>query len=116
MPIEVKLGLTPPDIRGLEASMRDLGLEHGYVVNLSAAPVKLGPNVTMCGLRHLLERRACAKALCGDPVARALMARCGLHALELLHRDRDFRSWPGSHRCASARSELWRNHNVIATC
>jgi predicted AAA+ superfamily ATPase len=56
VPIEIKLGLTPPDTRGLEASMHDLGLEHGYVVNLSAAPIKLRSNVTMCGLPHLLER------------------------------------------------------------
>ena len=56
MPIEIKLGLTPPDTRGLESCMRDLSLRHGYVVNLSAKPVEIRPGIWMCGLRHLLER------------------------------------------------------------
>jgi len=56
VPIEVKLGMTPPDTRGLETSMKELGLARGYVVNLSAAPVEIRPGIWMCGLRHLLER------------------------------------------------------------
>ena len=55
LPIEIKLGLTPPDTRGLESCMRDLSLRRGYVVNLSAKPVEIRPGIWMCGLRHLLE-------------------------------------------------------------
>lgn len=56
VPIEIKLGLTPPDTRGLEGCMRDLSLTRGYVVNLSPKPVEIRRDIWMCGLRHLLER------------------------------------------------------------
>jgi uncharacterized protein len=55
VPIEIKLGLAVPDLRGLEGCMRDLGLKQGYVVNLSAEPVELRRGIWMGGLRHLLE-------------------------------------------------------------
>jgi hypothetical protein len=55
VPIEIKLGLTPPDTRSLEASMRALGLPRGWVVNLTAEPVEIRRGVWMCGLRSLLE-------------------------------------------------------------
>jgi hypothetical protein len=55
VPIEIKLGLAVPDLRGLEGCMRDLRLRQGYVVNLSAEPVQLRRDVWMGGLRHLLE-------------------------------------------------------------
>jgi hypothetical protein len=55
VPIEIKLGLTPPDTRSLEVSMRALGLPRGWVVNLTAEPVEIRRGVWMCGLRSLLE-------------------------------------------------------------
>jgi hypothetical protein len=55
VPVEIKLGLTPPDTRGLETCMRDLALTKGYVVNLSAEPVEIRRGIWMCGLRHLLR-------------------------------------------------------------
>jgi uncharacterized protein len=56
VPIEIKLGLTPPDTRSLESCMRDLSLPRGYVVNLSAEPTEIRRGVWMCGLSSLLER------------------------------------------------------------
>lgn len=56
VPIEIKLGLTPPDTRSLETCMHDLSLPRGYVVNLSAEPVEIRRKVWMCGLPSLLER------------------------------------------------------------
>jgi predicted AAA+ superfamily ATPase len=55
IPIEIKLGVSVPDLRGLETCMRDLALRHGYVVNLNARPIDVRRNVWMGGLRHLLE-------------------------------------------------------------
>jgi hypothetical protein len=62
VPIEIKLGLAMPDLRGLEGCMRDLGLAHGYVVNLSADPVEIRRGIRMGGLRHLLEMLRIAPA------------------------------------------------------
>lgn len=56
VPIEIKLGLTPPDTRSLEGCMRDLALPRGYVVNLSTELVEIRPRVWMCGLANLLQR------------------------------------------------------------
>jgi predicted AAA+ superfamily ATPase len=56
IPIEIKLGLTPPDTRSLEVCMRDLGLSRGYVVNLSTSPIEIRRGVWMCGLVDLLKR------------------------------------------------------------
>jgi predicted AAA+ superfamily ATPase len=56
VPIEIKLGVSAPDLRGLETCMHDLGLEQGYVVNLSAEPVKIRRGVWMGGLGQLLAK------------------------------------------------------------
>ena len=56
LPIEIKLGVAVPDLRGLQTCMADLGLDQGYVVNLSSKPVAVRRGVWMGGLRHLLER------------------------------------------------------------
>jgi len=56
VPIEIKLGIAAPDLRGLQTCMRDLGLAQGYVVNLSSQPVDLRRGIWMGGLRHLLTR------------------------------------------------------------
>ncbi len=55
VPIEIKLGLETPELRGLLSCMTDLGLKRGFVVNRSPAPVPVRPGVTMCGLGHLLH-------------------------------------------------------------
>gem|GEM_PF-1272823 len=57
VPVEIKLGLAPPDTRGLEACMRNLWLTKGYVISLSARRVEIRPGIWMCGLRHLLQQR-----------------------------------------------------------
>lgn len=54
VPIEVKLGITPPDTGALESCMKDLGLREGYVVNLSKGPLEIRRGIKMCGLRELL--------------------------------------------------------------
>jgi len=55
VPIEVKLGLGPPDTAGLEAGMRELGLEKGYVVYAGKGCTPLRRNLRLCGLQELLE-------------------------------------------------------------
>lgn len=55
LPIEIKLGVTVPDLRGLATCMRDLAIGRGYVVTLAAEPVEIRRGVWMGGLRHLLE-------------------------------------------------------------
>ena len=55
VPIEIKLGLTPPDTRGLETCMADLSLRRGYVVNASKQPMEIRRGVWMGGLQALLE-------------------------------------------------------------
>jgi len=56
VPIEIKLGTSPPDTRGLETCMSDLGLRKSYVVNLTAQPKEIRPGIWMCGLEDLLRR------------------------------------------------------------
>ncbi|MBM4268257.1 MAG: ATP-binding protein [Deltaproteobacteria bacterium] len=54
LPIEIKLGLGVPDLRGLEGCMRDLGLRQGFVVNLSTESVEVRRGIRMGGLREVL--------------------------------------------------------------
>ncbi|MBI4515361.1 MAG: DUF4143 domain-containing protein [Deltaproteobacteria bacterium] len=61
IPIEIKLGVSVPDLRGLETCMRDLGLARGYVVNLAAEPIQIRRGVWMGGLAHLLEELGLAR-------------------------------------------------------
>ena len=56
VPIEIKLGVTPPDTRGIETCMRDLSLPRGYVLSLASGAVPIRRDVWMCGLTELLER------------------------------------------------------------
>ena len=56
VPIEVKLGVSPPHTGALERCMRDLALRRGYVVNLSSVPVEIRRGIWMCGLPALLDR------------------------------------------------------------
>jgi predicted AAA+ superfamily ATPase len=55
VPIEVKLGITPPDTRSLEQSMRDLGMHRGYVVSAGDRSMALTPRIRMLGLSDLLS-------------------------------------------------------------
>lgn len=55
LPIEIKLGLSVPDLRGLETCMNDLGLKRGYIVNLSSKPTLVRRNIWMGGLSDLLS-------------------------------------------------------------
>jgi hypothetical protein len=55
LPIEIKLGVAPPELRGLATCMSDLRLAQGYVVNLASDPTELRRGIWMGGLRHLLE-------------------------------------------------------------
>jgi uncharacterized protein len=54
VPIEIKLGVSAPDLRGLESCMRDLGLTRGFVVNRSAEAIPLRKGIVMCPLSELL--------------------------------------------------------------
>ncbi|MBI3846390.1 MAG: DUF4143 domain-containing protein [Planctomycetes bacterium] len=55
IPIEIKLGVSPPDLRGLRNCMAALKLRRGFVVNLASKPVDIVRGVRMCGLVDLLE-------------------------------------------------------------
>lgn len=55
VPIEVKLGVTPPPTRNLETCMKDLGLARGWVVTLARERVALRRGITMVGLAELLD-------------------------------------------------------------
>jgi hypothetical protein len=55
VPVEIKLGLAPPDTRGLRSCMADLGAKHAYVVNAGEGSQVIAPGVTMCGLREFLS-------------------------------------------------------------
>jgi len=55
LPIEIKLGVAVPDLRGIATCMRDLGLAQGYVVNLVPEPIEIRRGIWMGGLRELLE-------------------------------------------------------------
>jgi len=66
LPIEIKLGVAVPDLRGLDTCLRDLGLAQGYVVNLSSQPVDIRRGVWMGGL-HIcwhasISRHPCTAA------------------------------------------------------
>ncbi len=54
VPIEIKLGVSAPELRGLESCMRDLGLARGFVVNRSPKAVPLRKGIVMCPLDELL--------------------------------------------------------------
>jgi predicted AAA+ superfamily ATPase len=54
-PIEIKLGVGVPDLRGLTTCMSDLGLARGYVVSLVPEPIEIRRGIWMGGLRDLLE-------------------------------------------------------------
>jgi hypothetical protein len=54
VPIEIKLGVSVPDVRGLESCMRDLQLRRGYVVNLGGELVEIRRGIWMGGLPDLL--------------------------------------------------------------
>ena len=56
VPIEIKLGVAAPDLRGLQTCMGDLGLTQGYVVNLSSQPVDIRRGIWMGGLHHLIAQ------------------------------------------------------------
>jgi hypothetical protein len=56
VPIEIKLGLGVPEVRGLEACMQDLGIDTGYVLYAGTERVQIRRNIVMCGLSTLLEK------------------------------------------------------------
>ena len=56
VPIEIKLGVGVPDLRGLTTCMKDLGLARGYVVSHAPEPIEIRRGVWMGGLRELLEK------------------------------------------------------------
>lgn len=58
VPIEIKLGVTPPDTKSLEVCMADLGIERGWVVNRSEGSTDLGRGIRMSGLEALLDALA----------------------------------------------------------
>lgn len=60
VPIEIKLGVTPPDTKNLEVCMADLGIARGWVVNRSNGPTDLGRGIRMCDLETLLDALALA--------------------------------------------------------
>lgn len=53
-PIEIKLGLGAPDVRGLEAGMRELGLSRGLVVYAGEGSRELRRGIQLCGLTEAL--------------------------------------------------------------
>jgi len=56
IPIEVKMGLARPRLRGMRAGMAALGLKKGYVVNSSEDSSWAARGILACGLRQLIER------------------------------------------------------------
>ena len=55
VPIEIKLGVTPPATRGLERCMQDLEAPRGWIVNLSREPLEIARGIWTAGLREFLE-------------------------------------------------------------
>lgn len=53
-PIEIKLGLGAPDVRGLEAGMRELGLRRGVMVYAGDGVRELRRGIHLCGLSEAL--------------------------------------------------------------
>ncbi|MBN1612193.1 MAG: ATP-binding protein [Polyangiaceae bacterium] len=72
VPIEIKLGLGVPDVRGLETCMQDLGINKGYVVNAGTEPVQIRRNVVMGGLAGTCRALGIAP---GMPAGRASARR-----------------------------------------
>lgn len=50
IPIEIKLGLGVPDVRGMETCMQDLGIPTGYVVYAGTERIRLSRHIVMGGL------------------------------------------------------------------
>jgi predicted AAA+ superfamily ATPase len=55
VPVEVKLGTGPPELRGLLACMNDLGLSRGFVVAPIREPVTVRRGVQMLGFADLCK-------------------------------------------------------------
>ena len=55
IPIEIKMGIAPPDTRSLEGCIKALSLKRGRVVNLSSEPIEICRGIVMSGLKELLE-------------------------------------------------------------
>lgn len=55
VPIEIKLGSSVPDTKGLEKCMADLGLRRGYVASAVPQKREIGRGILLCGLAELLE-------------------------------------------------------------
>lgn len=55
VPIEIKLGSSTPNTRGLESCMSDLELERGYVVTATPQRREIGRGLLLCGLEELLD-------------------------------------------------------------
>ena len=55
VPIEIKLGTSPPDTTSLERCCRYLDVTRGYVVNLRHDVTEIRRGILMTGLRELLE-------------------------------------------------------------
>jgi hypothetical protein len=70
-PIEIKLGLGVPDLRGMATCMSDLGLARGYVVSLVPEPLEIRRGVWMGALRELLGELRLAPALPRRPGRRS---------------------------------------------
>lgn len=51
----MKLGLGAPDVSGLEAGMRELGLRRGYVVYAGDGVREVRRGLWLCGLPELLD-------------------------------------------------------------
>ncbi len=54
IPIEIKLGVTPPNTGNLATAMVDVGARRGYVVSAGTGSREIRPGIVMCGLRELL--------------------------------------------------------------
>jgi hypothetical protein len=55
VPVEIKLGVSPPDTRRLECCRRDLAVRRAWLVNLSRGPTEIARGVWMSGLAEFLE-------------------------------------------------------------
>lgn len=55
IPIEIKLGLSVPELRGLQTCMADVGATRGFILNRSESTVEVRRGIVMCGLGDLLR-------------------------------------------------------------
>ena len=55
VPIEIKLGTSATDVRGLTTAMSDLGADRGFLVTSGTGRTPLAPAITRCGLLDLLD-------------------------------------------------------------